>query len=194
MMAKCSIDGCERRSRCRGWCDGHYSRWLRYGDPCGSKARETTPLEERFWNKVQKTEGCWLWTGACNPGGYGHLSRGGRGDGHITASRLSYILAHGEIPEEQLVLHKCDNRICVNPGHLFLGTYKDNMQDASQKGRICHGENIHNSKLSECDISNIRIEYAKGDVSQAALAKFFDVNQATIWSIISGKTWKRVAA
>ncbi len=162
----------------------------------------TKPIEDRFWSKVDKRgpDECWLWTGAragpdASAGeGYGHLYGGRRGEGNIRANRLSYILANESIPDDLFVLHKCDNQKCVNPTHLFLGTQKENIEDANRKGRLSRGTSRYNAKLSECDIWNIRIEYAKGDISQRALAKFFAVAQQHISDIVVGNRWKHVVA
>ena len=92
-------------------------------------------LEERFWSKVQKTESCWLWTGAKNAKGYGFL---GATHGEKYAHRLSWIFANGPIPDGLWVLHNCpggDNSSCVNPAHLWLGDARDNNWDTIIKGR-----------------------------------------------------------
>jgi hypothetical protein len=90
---------------------------------------------ERFVKKVIKTKnGCWLWSGSIrNKSGYGGFNLNGK---TMYAHRAAYILYKEEIPEGLLICHKCDNRLCVNPEHLFLGTAKDNWQDAVNKGRI----------------------------------------------------------
>ena len=85
-------------------------------------------IQSRFWDKVEKTDGCWRWLASKNKGGYGQLS------GYI-AHRVSYTIHYGAIPKGMIVCHKCDNPECTNPEHLFVGTYKDNWDDAISKGR-----------------------------------------------------------
>ena len=89
-------------------------------------------VKERFWDKVEKSSGCWMWLGSKGSHGYGQTSNRG---GYILAHRMSWELAYGTIPTGMCVLHKCDNRECVNPNHLFIGTKSDNTQDMMRKGR-----------------------------------------------------------
>lgn len=89
-------------------------------------------LEERFWDKVKKTENCWLWKGAVNNKGYGKI---GLGHGWVLAHRVSWILHNGDIPNKLFVLHSCDTPGCVNPDHMSLGTQAENLADMWSKGR-----------------------------------------------------------
>ena len=116
----CSVDGCEKPVRARGYCNPHYKRQMRYGDPLASARRP--PIEKRFWSKVEKTESCWLWAGSIISTGYGNFFVGrdpetGR-KVSMLAHRFSYELVHGAIPEGHVVDHKCYVHNCVNPQHL----------------------------------------------------------------------------
>jgi hypothetical protein len=110
------------------------------------KVRIFLTTMERFFDKIEKTDSCWLWTASSRGKGYGAFKLNGK---TVEAHRMSYELHKGEIPEGLYVCHTCDNRKCVNPDHLFLGTPKDNWQDGFDKNRIKLPGGVHNEKLKK---------------------------------------------
>jgi hypothetical protein len=161
------------------------------------------PLETRFWQYVNKTDGCWLWTGSiANRHGYGRISIGS-GENHrvIAAHRLSWEIHSMEpIPSGMFVLHRCDNPPCVRPDHLFLGTQFTNMSDASSKRRLpqqrypgmCAGEKNGRAKLTDAQVREIRILSKKG-FAQRKIAKLFNVSRSAIGFIQHNKMWTHVS-
>ncbi len=87
---------------------------------------------QRFWNRVFKTSGCWLWLGPEGRSEYGEVGYKGK---KYKAHHLAYNLTHGARPDGLFILHKCDNPKCVNPNHLYAGTHADNMRDRRERGR-----------------------------------------------------------
>lgn len=161
-------------------------------------------LAERFWAKVNKIEGgCWEWTAYKMRQGYGVLILGSRTDGSRRtelAHRVSYTLAYGDFPEDQVICHSCDNPACVRPQHLFIGSQADNMLDMREKGRSTKGRPSHLrgtahplSKLTESEVVEIRRRYASGGVSLATLGKEFGVCPQTVHYIIKRRLWPQVA-
>ena len=147
------------------------------------------PVAKRFLSKFTITEGCWIWRGAPDCDGYGIITSGGK---NILAHRFSYTFHIGPIPEGLLVCHKCDNRICVRPDHLFTGTVQDNNKDRDQKGR-CRGgghpgERCGHAKLKNQDIIEIR----KSSATQKELAARFGVVQSCVHKIKRGLTWRHL--
>jgi len=154
---------------------------------------------ERFWTKVDKEisdtfyngSRCWEWTAGLSRGGYGNY-RYNRGK--IKVHRYSYYLAFGEFDTKLFVCHHCDNRKCVNPSHLFLGTQLDNMQDMAKKERgvIPVGENHGNSKLTEKNVIKIYKMYDSGNYTQREIAKALGVDFRTINYVVNGKSWNHI--
>jgi hypothetical protein len=152
-MRICEVEGCEKKLYAKGMCEMHYARMRRNGTlvvkpPSGGFPRR--PIEDRFWEKVEKGSECWEWQGYRMPNGYGQIGSGGdanRDGRNLLAHRVSWELHHGEsVPEGKVVRHYvCDNPRCVNPAHLRLGTQADNIADMKAKGRgswqkeIIHG-------------------------------------------------------
>lgn len=132
----CVIEGCEgRRGSAAGWCPNHYKRWKKYGDPLGvAPDKPTTPPDLRFWSKVDFSDpdGCWPWKNTTLDFYPTFWVGGHRVKGH----RFAYELVHGPITDPTMhVLHRCDNKRCVRPDHLFLGTNADNHLDRHKKGQ-----------------------------------------------------------
>jgi len=126
----CAIDGCESRSRSRGWCNSHYQRWLNHGDPTAGRAsRPRSTPEERFWSKVDKSEGCWEWTSTKLTGERGGYGRFWFDGAQRLSHRFSYELVVGPIPDGMSIDHACHNRGCVRPDHLRPATHKQNVEN-----------------------------------------------------------------
>lgn len=117
-----------------------------------------TELASRIekWTIPEPNSGCLLWFGATTKKGYGLVGIGGRKGKSIYAHRLAYTIAKGAIPEGLSILHRCDNRCCCNPDHLFVGSPADNTNDMINKDRHCRGERSPMAKLSEDEIPGIR--------------------------------------
>lgn len=156
-----------------------------------------TPMPEilldtlcRFWEKVnRKTDSeCWNWIGAIGSDGYGIV---GINSNVYRAHRIAYYIHFKKDPNTLLVCHKCNNPPCVNPYHLFLGTQQDNMQHAFNIGRRNqNGSSNPMSKLTESDIHKIR--ELNQSISQARIAKLFNVTTGAINQILTGKTWSHI--
>ena len=143
---------------------------------------------------ICQPSGCWTWKFRTTKHGYGQLSRQRHGKVmNLNAHRVAYATFIGPIPDGLMVCHSCDNRRCINPNHLFLGTATDNMRDAVTKGRLRipshrpRGEANANAKLTAHQVAEIR--RLKGQYSRSALAIKYGVSLRCIGMIHSGKTW-----
>jgi hypothetical protein len=186
----CSIDKCGNPLYAFGFCEKHYKRFKKYGDPNGG-VKNHAPLEERFWRFVQKSDGCWIWTGNKSGPGYGRIAIGPKKLGYVQAHRLSWEMHNNQqIQDGMVVMHKCDNPSCVNPSHLMVGSYKENTQDMIAKGRkrtiAPVGEENGKAVLT---IEQAR-EVKQSSLSMAALARKFGVSSNCIRGVRIGRTWK----
>lgn len=192
-----------KRNSCKGkFCS---SKCVRYQ---GSKESLKTRLGKGFWKtateeqKLQRTkeiygklvirsDGCWGWKNKALSSGYAVVNCGANNP--KLAHRISWIIHNGAIPKGLWVLHRCDNPICTNPEHLFLGTPKDNTVDMMTKGRKkwAIGVERWNAKLSNENAKEIKL-LLRGDLSQYYIAKRFNVSRGTIQDIFRGKTWKHI--
>lgn len=168
-------------------CDVRNNRRPFCSRPCYWESKNLT--KEKFWSKVNKTDGCWIYTGYIATNGYGKTKEKGV---TVSAHRLSWELTNGPIPDGLFVCHKCDNPPCVNPYHLFLGTPKENTQDMREKKRHPHGEKTTKSKLTDKGVLDIRQRYAQGNITLLELAKEYGLTRSTIGYAVKGATWKHV--
>jgi len=155
---------------------------------CYSKGK-MLPIENRFWERVNKTKTCWIFTGTLNGiMGYGTISREGI---QTPAHRVSWEIHNGPIPFGMWVLHKCDNPPCVNPEHLYLGTVTENTNDKVNRGRLLVGERVHNAKLTSGQVLSIRSRARSGE-SGSLIAKEFGMKRPYIRKVVTGERWKHL--
>ena len=168
-----------------------------------SMTAKNTP--QNFWARVHigKPHECWEWQGAKTSSGYGNLSWHGL---HVQAHRVAYFLTNGGIAlptnfrqdgvakrYRRFVLHKCDNRRCCNPEHLFLGSMRANQLDAYIKGRKVQPRSQHaNAKLTTTQVVAIRRRYDAGENTQQQLAAKFGVSQRVISLIVRRESYKDI--
>lgn len=153
-------------------------------------------LSDALWQRVDKSGDCWIWTGSRHVFGYGTIRSF---DQNVLCHRLAWESTYGPIPEGMAVCHKCDNPPCCRPEHLFLGTLADNNRDRAAKGR---GAKAHrhpspgmangNAVLTDAAIRDIRSTYAKGGISQQAIAEQYGVSQPLISRIVLKKGWRHI--
>lgn len=152
----------------------------------GTNNKSIRTIEDRFFEKVQKTESCWIWKGAVKDTGYGVMQKGARGRGLIRVHRFSYEYHTREtIPKGKVLMHSCNNKVCVNPDHLSVGTYGENLKDAWRDGLRKTPEKhigIRSRKLSDEEISEI-IKAPRDRGMLPILAKRFCVSTSTIWKV-----------
>lgn len=146
------------------------------------RGRPQIPLETKFWSRVSKSDGCWLWTGSVVKG-YGQLSHEYKS---LRAHRVSWELHNGAVPEDMCVCHTCDTPLCVNPTHLFLGSNLDNTADRHDKERDMRGTMSPHAKLTEEQVLEIR----SSDEDMKQLAAKYGVKYSTIKVVKNRQNWR----
>lgn len=134
----------------------------------------------KFKSNYQLSGECWVFQGSLNPDGYGNVWFEGK---CWKSHRLSYFIHIGEIPKGYCVCHSCDNRACINPNHLWLGTHQENMMDMVKKKRTLYGEQRPNNKIPT-SLRPLIVERYKNGMAQAELAKEYSCHPSAIFSAI----------
>jgi hypothetical protein len=145
----CSEPGCTRPAHSRGWCGTHYHQRRRNG-----LLPPRLTVADRLWAKVQRGEGCWPFTGARNPLGYGKLYVDGK---YVPAHRVAFELVHGPIPEGNDLHHRCENPPCCRPSHLRPVTHRENILVGSAPAAL-HARKTHCPKGHPYSGPNLRID------------------------------------
>lgn len=153
--------------------------------PSGGGSVARTFAEAFTANVAPDEHGCWCWVGR-RQNKYGHLSFKSKA---YRAHRFSYLVFKGPIPDGLYVCHSCDNPLCVNPEHLWLGTNADNRADSVAKRRHARGNTCGKSKLNEDQVCTLVTLVQVGN-TQREVAKLFGVTQANVSSIMTNKTWR----
>lgn len=148
--------------------------------------RKLTDPVPRFWAKVRKMNGCWLWTASKYHAGHGQFSVGRT---PWKAHRYAWFLEYGSVPAQ--LNHVCGVAECINPAHLYPGTALENARDSIRHGVQPAGETCGRSKLTWAEVNDIRRLYSAGGVSYSSLGKRFGVSKACVAIIVTGKTWRR---
>lgn len=187
-MKSCSVPNCADKYYAKGLCGKHYTRQKKGQSLTELSVYQLTDLE-RLQQKYSVSEsGCWEWN---FPGPNGRANTF-LFDGKVqNAYRASWKIHNGPIPDNLCVLHKCDNGLCVNPEHLFLGTNLDNYNDmiSKNRGNVAKGEQkVKCAKLKEYQVIEIR----SSNLHFTELAKKYGVHRQTIQDILSGKQWKHL--
>lgn len=185
----CSASGCESTAKSKGLCTKHYTRLIRYGDIQTTKIIVGDDISRFMSSMVVSSTGCWEWS-KFRKNGYGIAGLNGKLE---QAHRAAWMVFKGDIPEGMQVNHKCNNRPCINPDHLYICDQVQNMKDMSDAGRgkWHKGSDNSQSKLNDESVREIKLLIDSGATNRS-IAGFFDVSQSCISSIKNGRTWAHV--
>ena len=185
----CQVDDCDRKRTRRGLCTSHYTRFVEYGDPLKGppirrKRKDGSTLAEALAFDTPSglsPDECWPWQGNIAATGYGRVSVDGK---VLNAHRAVMVNLHGDLPEDSVVRHTCDNPPCVNPSHLLLGTQSENVED-KRGGRARQGRQI----LTEDDVRAIRQRVKSGETVRAVSLDYPQVTYHHLTSVVREEAW-----
>ncbi|HHQ8913236.1 TPA: HNH endonuclease [Bacillus cereus] len=181
----CNVGECKKKQYCKGMCKAHYNKFYLYGDPhYNGRIHRRKHIEFDV-----KGNGCFECTShTLNSGGYAEYWFNRK---KYVMTRYIYQECFGDIPDELMVRHKCDNPKCINPEHLELGTSQDNVDDMVNRGRQAKGETSGTSILSNSDVKQIKYMLSR-KYSCAEISRMYGVSRTCINSIKLNKTWRHI--
>lgn len=183
----CSVQGCGKRHKARGFCDNHLGRYRRWGHPMGGQPNRGTTVQWLRDHVGHTGDACLTWPFSTNPLGYGCVTFDGR---RRNASRVMCELAHGKPPTpDHEAAHSCGkgHEACVHPGHLSWKTHSGNQLDRHDHGTACRGDEQWMSRLTAADVKVIRA--SRRTFTQEELGNRFGVNRSTIAKIQRRERW-----
>ncbi len=174
---------CENKVKAKGYCNKHYLRVTKHGSPFVVKNRQNIKIE------VKEENGCLICIShKKDRNGYPNLTKNGK---HYLVHRFIFEQMFGEIQKGLVVRHKCDNPACINPEHLELGTFLDNMNDRIIRGRTAKGERSGLSKLKENEVIEIKKMIADGK-RICDISKKFNTTASNVCDIKYSRSWKHI--
>lgn len=200
-MKKCSVEKCNNVVYCKTWCNKHYRKWQRLGDPLSGKFESLNKpgTKEHISENIIKRPApygkfyqdligpCWIWQQSLDKDGYGKIKIKGK---HIKVTKAVMIIWNFiNENDNRWILHHCDITSCVNPDHLYAGTAQDNSIDRTKRGRCPYqyGERNPASKLTESECDLVKYMYFVLKINQETLSEIFNVTQTTISTIVLNK-------
>lgn len=181
----CKVDGCNGLVMCKEFCQKHYYRFRKNGDP----NKVLSEPNKKIAFEIDEN-GCFNCTShSTNSGGYPEIQRKGK---HIVLSRFIYMEMFGKIPDGHVIRHKCDNRRCINPEHLISGTPRENSRDMVERDRSMYGSRSKSAKLTEEQVLEIKRLLRDTTLTKREIAKGYSVARTTVTAINRGETWKHV--